>query len=173
MFYLDITNTGQPRVYPGRVIEARVIAVAEKVVRIEAFGVECSILARDLSYDWLGNAHDLYHVGDKILIRINEIIGDSTDELKIKADVKSVIGDSSREKLKHCKVQGKYVGSITDIHKGVVFIRLNIGINAVAHTCYDRRTPAKMDMVSFVVTKIDEERGVAVGIITRIIKQNI
>ena len=31
----------------------------------------------------------------------------------------------------------------------------------------------KKDDVSFAVTHIDEERGVAVGIITRIIKQNL
>lgn len=38
---------------------------------------------------------------------------------------------------------------------------------------YDSRTVGKKDNVSFVVTHIDEDRNVAVGIITRIIKQNI
>jgi len=33
--------------------------------------------------------------------------------------------------------------------------------------------PGKKDDVSFVVTAIEEERGVALGIITRIIKQNL
>ena len=56
---------------------------------------------------------------------------------------------------------------------GVVFIRLNNGVNAVAHPCYDRRMPGKKDDVSFAVTRLDEERGIAVGIITRIIKQNL
>lgn len=46
-------------------------------------------------------------------------------------------------------------------------------VNAVAHSCYDRRTPGKKDDVSFVVTKLDEERSIAVGIITRIIRQNL
>ena len=46
-------------------------------------------------------------------------------------------------------------------------------IYAVAHSCYDRRTPGKKDDVSFVVTKLDEERSIAVGIITRIIRQNL
>lgn len=50
---------------------------------------------------------------------------------------------------------------------------LLMGVNAVAHSCYDRRMPGKKDDVSFAVTHIDEERGVAVGIITRIIKQNL
>ena len=33
--------------------------------------------------------------------------------------------------------------------------------------------PGKKDDVSFVVTKLDEERSIAVGIITRIIRQNL
>ena len=66
-----------------------------------------------------------------------------------------------------------YIGTVTDIHKGTVFIRLSIGVNAVAHSCYDSRLPGKKDEVSFVVTRIDSERNVAVGLISRIVKQNI
>ena len=40
-------------------------------------------------------------------------------------------------------------------------------------TCYDYRMPGKKDDVSFAVTRLDMERGVAVGIITRIIRQNL
>lgn len=75
--------------------------------------------------------------------------------------------------LVKCVLQGKYAGRVTDVRHGVVFIRLNNGVNAVAHTCYDRRMPGKKDDVSFAVTRLDEERGIAVGIITRIIKQNL
>ena len=49
----------------------------------------------------------------------------------------------------------------------------SIGVNAIAHSCYDSRTPGKKDEVSFVVTRIDEDRNVAVGLISRIIRQNI
>ena len=94
-------------------------------------------------------------------------------DITVKADVKSVIGNASAENLKKCKVQGKYIGTVTDIHKGTVFIRLSIGVNAVAHSCYDSRLPGKKDEVSFVVTRIDSERNLAVGLISRIVKQNI
>ena len=47
------------------------------------------------------------------------------------------------------------------------------GVNAVAHSCYDYRMPGKKDDVSFAVTRLDMEQGVAVGIITRIIRQNL
>lgn len=172
IFYLPDAN-GNSRVCVDRVVQARVVAVAEKVVRVEIFGVETSILARDLSWDWLGNANEMFHVGDQILVRILDITADDLEHISVRADVKSVNGDTSKANLSKCKIQGKYAGTITDIHKGTVFVRLSIGVNAIAHSCYDSRTPGKKDEVSFVVTRIDEDRNVAVGLISRIIRQNI
>ena len=51
IFYLDKDASGITKVHKDRIVQARVIAVAEKVVRAEIFGVETSILARDLSID--------------------------------------------------------------------------------------------------------------------------
>lgn len=172
IFYLPDAN-GNSRVCVDRIVQARVVAVAEKVVRVEIFGVETSILARDLSWDWLGNANEMFHVGDQILVRILNITADDPEHISVRADVKSVNGDTSKANLGKCKIQSKYAGTITDIHKGTVFVRLSIGVNAIAHSCYDSRTPGKKDEVSFVVTRIDEERNVAVGLISRIIRQNI
>lgn len=172
VFYIPDAN-GNSRVCKDRIVQARVIAVAEKVVRVEIFGVECSILARDLSWDWLGDATEHYHVGDELLVRILDVNVNSLEDIKVKADVKSVSGNTSKANLGKCRIQGKYAGVVTDVHKGTVFVRLHIGVNAIAHSCYDNRLPGKKDEVSFVVTKIDTERNVAVGLISRIIKQNI
>ncbi len=172
-FYMDIDSGGTYQIYDGRIVQARVIAVAEKAIRIEAFGVECSIMARDLSWDWIGDAHERFSVGDEILVRIQSVNRESLEMLSIKADVKTTSENNKRANLNQCRVQSKYAGKVTDINKGVVFIRLSNGVNAIAHSCYDRRTPGKKDDVSFAVTHIDEERGVAVGIITRIIKQHL
>lgn len=173
IFYLDKDSSGMPKIFEDRVVQARVIAVAEKVVRAEIFGVETSILARDLSFDWMGDARDRFHVGEHILVRILSVQAEDPDHVSVKADVKSVEGNTSIENMRKCKVQGKYAGTVEDIHKGTVFVRLSIGVNAIAHSCYDSRTVGKKDNVSFVVTHIDEDRNVAVGIITRIIKQNL
>lgn len=172
IFYLPDAG-GSSRVCEDRIVQARVVAVAEKVIRVEIFGVETSILARDLSWDWLGNANEMFHVGEQILVLILNIKAEDINHISVKADVKSVNGDTSKANLGKCKIQGKYAGTITDIHKGTVFVRLSIGVNAIAHSCYDNRTPGKKDEVSFVVTRIDEERNVAVGLISRIIKQHI
>ncbi len=173
IFYLDRNASGNSKIYEDRIVQARVVAVAEKVVRAEIFGVETSILARDLSFDWLGDARERFHVGEHILVRILSVTAESLDKITVKADVKSVEGNTSKENMRKCKIQGKYAGTVEDIHKGTVFVRLSTGVNAIAHSCYDSRTVGKKDEVSFVVTHIDEERNVAVGLISRIIRQNI
>lgn len=173
IFYLDTDTAGMYRIYEGRIVQARIIAVAEKVIRVEVFGVECSIMARDLSWDWIGDAHERFNVGDQVLVRILGVRRDGLEEISIRADMKSVSQNPNQENLKKCRIQSKYAGKVTDVHKGVVYVRLSNGVNAVAHSCYDYRTPGKKDDVSFAVTRLDEERGVAVGIITRIIRQNL
>lgn len=172
-FYLGKDTTGNPYIYPGRLVEARVIAVAEKVLRVEAFGIECAIFARDLSWQWVSDVRDLYSVGDRVLVRVQEISGEDAEHLSIRADIRSTFSETSIDNLKKCQVQSKYAGKVTDLRGGVVYIRLNNGVNAIAHTCYDSRMPGKKDDVSFAVTRLDEEHGVAVGIITRIIKRNL
>ena len=149
-FYLDKDERGEPMIYEGRVVQARVVAVAEKVVRVEVFGVECAILAR-----------------------VQKITGTTAEDLTITADVRSTSADTAADDLKKCVRQGRYAGRVTDVRGGVLYVRLNNGVNAIAHSCYDRRTPGKGDDVSFAVTRLDEEQGVAVGSITRIIKQNL
>jgi hypothetical protein len=63
-----------------------------------------------------------------------------------------VESNTSKENLKNCRVHGKYAGTVEDIHKGTVFDRLELGVNAIAHSRYDSRTVGKKDKVSFVVT---------------------
>ena len=49
-------ENGNAQITEGRVVQARVIAVAEKVVRLEVFGAECAVPARDIAWEWVGDA---------------------------------------------------------------------------------------------------------------------
>lgn len=60
IFYMDTDDAGEYRIYDGRIVQARIIAVSEKAVRIEAFGVETTVMARDLSWDWIGDARERF-----------------------------------------------------------------------------------------------------------------
>lgn len=172
-FYLEADELGRHMIEEGRVVQARVVAVAEKVIRVEVFGVECNVAERGFSRMWVGSVRDQHYVGELILVRVHKIErGRSPEELRVQVDTRSVYGDAW-EKLSQCQPQCRYVGQVTDVYKGVVYIRLNNGANAIAHTCYDMRMPGKKDTVSFSVTRLDEKKGIAIGIITRIIKQNL
>lgn len=172
-FYLTPLSDGLPQVREGRIVEGRIIGVTQLVARVELFGVETTLAASELSWDWLPNVSDKFHVGDKLNVLIKEMKGDSVDNLRIVADVKSITTNVSMENLKKCQVQNKYIGEVTNMRNGVAYIRLKIGVNAIAHTNYDRRTPGKGDIVSFVITRINPEYGNVTGIITKIIKQSI
>lgn len=143
---LHTDTAGMYRIYEGRIVQARIIAVAEKVIRVEVFGVECSIMARDLSWDWIGDAHERFNVGDQVLVRVISVRRDRLEEISIRADIKSVSQNPNQENLRKCRIQSKYAGKVTDVHKGVVYVRLSNGVNAVAHSCYDYRTPGKKMM---------------------------
>lgn len=174
MFYERKKNDGSYHIFEGRVVQARVIAIAEKVIRVEVFGVECPIIARDISWDWMGDCHDYYHIGDRILVRVTDIQNrEDIENLRIRADIRSITDAEMVEKLNKCTLQARYAGVITDIHGGRLYIRLTNGVNAIAETCYDPRTPGKRDEVSFVLTKINTERRIAYGIVARIIRQNL
>ena len=51
-----------------------------EVIRVEVFGVECSILARDLAWDWIGDAHERFAVGDEVLVRILSVRRESPED---------------------------------------------------------------------------------------------
>ena len=89
LFYLDTDASGRYRIYEGRVVQCRVIAVAEKVIRVEIFGVETSIMARDLAWDWIGDAHDRFSVGDQILVRITGVWREGLEDVGVRADAVS------------------------------------------------------------------------------------
>ena len=129
-------------IYPGRLVEARVIAVAEKVLRVEAFGIECAIFARDLSWQWVSDARDLYSVGDRVLVRVQEISGEDAEHLSIRADIRSTFSETSVDNLKKCQVQSKYAGKVTDLRGGVVYILSLIHISEALLILHNAQIPS-------------------------------
>ena len=171
LFYFTEGADGYPMVRPGRIVEARVIAVAPKAVRLEIFGVECSLKARDMAWEWMVDAGEKFQVGDLVLVMVNKVEASSVDQIIIEVDAKSPTANINKDNLRKCHKQGKYTGIITEVYKGTYFIRLDIGVNAVAHSCNMSALPGKKDKIGFVVTRINDNYEVAEGIITRLIKR--
>lgn len=160
-----------PMITAGRIVEARVIAVAPKAVRLEVFGIECSLKARDMTWEWLADANEKFATGDVVSVMVKKVTGDSAENMKVEVSAREAKTNVNRENLMRLKRQGKYVGKVTDVYRGTYFICLNCRVNAVAHSCNTASLPGQGDEVGFLVTRINEEREVAEGIITRIIKR--
>ena len=58
-------------------------------------------MARDLAWDWVGDAHERFSVGDETLVRILGVRRDSLEEIGVKADIKSVTQNNNNENLKN------------------------------------------------------------------------
>ena len=160
-----------PMILPGRVVEARVIAVAQKAVRLEVFGVDCSLKARDMSWEWMADANEKYTIGDIVSVVVKKVSGESVEKMKVEVSAKEAGINNNKENLMRLRRQGKYVGKVTDVYKGTYFLCLDCKVNAVAHSCNTASLPGQGDEVGFLVTRINDEREVAEGIITRIIRR--
>ena len=103
---------------------------------------------------------------------VKSVSGDSVETIKVEVSAKEAKTNVNKENLMRLRRQGKYVGKVTDVYKGTYFLCLNCKVNAVAHSCNTASLPGQGDEVGFLVTRINEEREVAEGIITRIIKRS-
>lgn len=134
----------KPLLYPGRIAEARVIAVAPKAVRLEVFGVEVSVRR----VIWPGSGCwmpvEKFQVGD--LVRLGyKVDGQEPEQISVEVDAKTPTANLNKDNLRKCHRQGKYTGVITEVYKGTYFMRLDIGVNAVAHSCNMPTLPGKGD----------------------------
>lgn len=161
----------KPLLYTGRIAEARVIAVAPKAVRLEVFGVEVSVRARDMAWEWMLDASEKFQVGDLVQVMVNKVDGQEPEQISVEVDAKTPTANLNKDNLRKCHRQGKYTGVITEVYKGTYFMRLDIGVNAVAYSCNMPTLPGKGDKIGIVVTRINDNYEVAEGIITRLIKR--
>lgn len=124
-----------------------------------------------MSWEWMADANEKFSIGDVVSVMMKKISGDSIENLKVEVSAKEAKTNVNKENLMRLRRQGKYVGKITDVFKGTYFIQLDCRVNAVAHSCNTASLPGQGDEVGFLVTRINDEREVAEGIITRIIKR--
>lgn len=173
IFYLSGEDGKAPMIFSGRRVEARVIAVAPKVVRLEVFGIEVSVRIRDMCHAWLLDAAERYAIGDVVQVVVKSVEGTEPETLKVTVDAKGTQEDQARAELSRCCRQGKYSGIITDVYKGTYYLRLDTGVNAIAHSATCTAIPGRGDRVGFVATRINPDAGFAEGIITRMIRQAV
>jgi ribosomal protein S1 len=161
------------RVQPGIRIACRVIGVGNNAVTVEAAGVESVINARDVSHDWYADVASKYASGDLVVAKVLSVGHDEeTDQYSVKLSIKDAEENTSRANLRKLVPGSNYFGEVTGVKSGTIFVRLQTGCNAKTRLYRTKEIPSKFDTVSFHVNSVDEENGVALGLITRIIKRH-
>lgn len=172
--YYFPNNVGYVHIRVGRIVEGRVMAVGHKMIRLEAFGAECVVHAKNLGWEWISDARTHYSIGDRVEAVITSIeANEETGDVTIEVDMRELKRNEAIKALKDCMIKGSYFGEVTDVHRGGYFISLANHANAYAHKNKDHKYVGRGDKVLFVVRSLDYERGLAKGLITRIIRQDL
>ena len=161
------------RVKPGILMACRVLAVGNNTMTVEACGVDTEIYARNVSWQWFSDITDLYATGDLVVARVMDVGYNPEREIySMSLSIKEASENPDRAALEKIVPNSNYFGVVTGVKDRVFFVRLQAGVNAKTKLYRSIDMPSRLDTVSFRVTGVDEESGIALGFITRIIKRH-
>ena len=161
------------RVKPGILMACRVLAVGNNTMTVEACGVDTEIYARNVSWQWFSDITDLYATGDLVVARVMDVSYNPDREIySVSLSIKEASENPDRAALEKIVPNSNYFGVVTGVKDRVFFVRLQAGVNAKTKLYRSIDMPSRLDTVSFRVTGVDEESGIALGFITRIIKRH-
>lgn len=61
------------------------------------------MLARTLSWDWVGDARERYQIGDEPVVKVMSVTGTSPDNLTIEVSARDTTDNTTRQTLARCK----------------------------------------------------------------------
>ena len=161
------------RVKPGIRVACRVIGVGNNRITVEAVGVDSVISASALSWEWFPDVTTLYSTGDLVVARVMAVVKDEeSGQYTVRLSVKAATENPDLPALRKLVPGSNYYGVVTGVHDRLIFVRLQTGANAKTKLYHTKQIPSKLDTVSFQVRSVDEETGVAFGLITRIIRRH-
>ena len=161
------------RVKPGILMACRVLAVGNNTMTVEACGVDTEIYARNVSWQWFSDITDLYATGDLVVARVMDVGYNPEREVySVSLSIKEASENPDRAALEKIVPNSNYFGVVTGVKDRVFFVRLQAGVNAKTKLFRSIDMPSRLDTVSFRVTGVDGESGIALGFITRIIKRH-
>ena len=141
-YWFGRTNDGQDFMKIGDKSEALVVSSSRAGIRVEVFGVETYITARELTWSLVQDARDLFVVGDKVTVMITDIDRNIEKDYSVSfsASVKAALKDPREEGMSMFVPNGLYTGIINYIRlpddtnpniRPVVFIRLAEGVQCM------------------------------------------
>lgn len=161
------------RVRPGALITCSVISVGNNSVIVDALGVDSMIPASRLTWEWYSDISEIFAPGDEVIAKVLETLTDpDTGRYRVRLSAKAAAPNPDLPSLRKLVPGCNYYATVTGYDKRMVFLRLQVGANAISNVWMSKDIPARSDTVCFQLTAVDETKGIAHGVITRIIRKN-
>ena len=166
---------GLSKIRAGEIVrDCQVISVGTHGLRVEVGGVDTTIPKYLLTYKYLTDLNREFHVGQKIDVFIQEVKKSDKGIIALTASHKHALTPIYRRNLRKVSIEGVYMGTITTINGDKATIYLDdedvVGMSKILSVYDTNKLPAAGDRVVFIVKRIIEERGFALGMVTRVIK---
>lgn len=140
--WFGTTTDGHYLINIGDKAEARIVATASQGIRIEIFGVETFIPAKELHWNFVSDARSAFKVGGRVVVAITDIRRDADNDYKVEFDasVKRAQPDPRIEGVQIYQDGGVYVGTINYIRlptesnpkaSPAVFVKLDEGVQCM------------------------------------------
>lgn len=166
-FFMTPDKDGLYRTYEGQIVEARVLSTASKGIYLEVFGVDIWCPVSELSYSRIVSVDQMFHPGDRVLVRITKLTREKPDNIWLNVSVKKVQEDPRSKALSRIKVDNTYSGVCAMLDEDGIYVHLDVG--ALCRCKYPLRgRPIKGSRVAVKVVGMDKERLICWGLITYI-----
>lgn len=181
-YWFGKQNNGADLINEGDIAMARIICTSRQAIRVELFGVETSIRARELSWSMIQDVaeNDKFQAGKEIKILITSITRNEADySVEFTASVKRADPDPRIAGLRLYSDFGVYLGTIRYIEppsaetrsRGGVFVELDEGVQCMCPFPNGTVPPSRGCKCYVFITNHDDEKLYLYGRITYIITQ--
>lgn len=177
--YFKLDKNGKSKVErafeAGDILEARVVSIASSVIWVEIYGYLAKVFARDASWRYTENLHDVASVGDRVHVKFTELkIDHENKTIESYVSIKAAYPNMQKENMKKYRPDSILAGKITGARTGGYFVQvgdLSNGIDVFCKkiNCVD--IPHIGDIVSIKLSIFDEEKGRVFGSIESVIEK--
>jgi len=154
---------------------ARVVSIASSVVFVEIYGWVTGVIARNVSWRYTEDLHDVVHMGEQLHVKFTNLeIDKEAKTINATVSIKEAQPNIMRENMKKYRKDAILLGKISGVRNGGYFVQIGNHINGIDVYCKKINcidTPHVGDVVSVRLFSFDEENARVFGSIENVIEK--
>ncbi len=169
----------EPRIVPGRLVKARIVANARDYITVDALGAEFNIMNEELSHFFIGDVRDYdgintdenYSVGADIIVKITGVeiekvqkFNNTYSLVKAAGSVKATKRNPRDRFYDKFKVNDTWAGVVTGITESGVYVNLGNMMECLCSFPIYGNNPMVGDTCKVKVTFKDDEKKFVYGV---------